>query len=202
VATAVPLTDGSRVAAARAIFSVFPEHARRDAMSSTQLQTTTQYWVVDSSRSVVEFEVQNFWGLAKVVGHFDHFEGSYTTGSEGSSLELTIEADSIDTGNERRDHHLRTHDFFDTAEFPYIRFSSHDLVDLGEGRVRVSGELEVVGIPQPLVFEAIVRDLDDELEAEATTTVDARKYGMSSGPLWSIRPLATLHVKTRFTREP
>jgi polyisoprenoid-binding protein YceI len=165
-----------------------------------QVQTATQRWVVDSSRSFVEFEVSNFWGLAKVVGSFDRFDGSYTTGPDGSAVEMTIEADSLDTGNERRDHHLRSHDFFDSSEFPYIRFSSRELVDMGEGRVHVTGELEVVGIPQPLAFDATVRDLGDELEAEGTTTVDARKYGMSSGPLWSIRPLATVHVKTRLVR--
>ena len=169
-------------------------------MSTTQLQATTQYWVVDSGRSVVQFEVRNFWGLAKVAGHFDRFEGSYRTGPDGTAVDLVVEAASVDTGNERRDHHLRSHDFFDTAEFPYIRFASRNLQDLGNGRVHVSGELEVVGIPQPLAFDAIVRDFGDELEVEATTTVDARKYGMSSGPLWSIRPPATLHVRSRLVR--
>lgn len=167
---------------------------------STQLQTTTQHWVVDSSRSVVEFRVRNFWGLATVEGWFDRFEGAYTVDADGASVELTIESDSVNTGNEKRDHHLRSHDFFDSAEFPYIRFASREVVDLGEGRVRVSGELEVVGIPQPLTFDGIVRDFGDELEGEATTTVDARRYGMSSGPLWSIRPPATLHIELRLVR--
>ncbi|HZR95159.1 MAG TPA: YceI family protein [Gaiellaceae bacterium] len=169
-------------------------------MAVTTQRTTTRRWVVDETRSSVGFEVRNFWGLAAVRGSFDSFDGSYTVGPNGSSIELTIDATSIDTGNERRDHHLRSADFFDADEFPEIRFTSSRIVDLGDGRMHVSGELEAAGTTTPLAFNATVQTFVDELEFETTADVDQRNLGMSSGPLWSIRRPATLYVKTRLVR--
>ncbi len=177
-------------------------------MSSTvtehrQAQTgATQRWIVDPGRTVVEFEVKNLWGLAAVAGHFDRFDGTYTVSPDQSAIDLTIDAASVDTGIGLRDKHLRSPDFFDASEFPKVRFASTRMVDMGDGRVHVSGDLEAAGTPAPIAFEATVRDLDDELEFEMTTTVDQGRFGMSSGPLRNIRPPAKLHVKARLVTQP
>ena len=73
-------------------------------------------WSVDGAGSFVEFAVKTFWGLASVRGHFDRFDGWYETGPDGATIELTIDADSLDTGNSMRDKHLRSADFFGVAE--------------------------------------------------------------------------------------
>ena len=72
---------------------------------------------------------------------------------------------------------------------------------MGNGHVHVSGELEAAGTRVPLAFDASVRVIDGELELEATTTVDQRRFGMSEGPLGNVRPPTTLHVKTCLVRE-
>jgi polyisoprenoid-binding protein YceI len=154
-------------------------------------------WAMDSERTSVEFAVKTFWGLVTVRGRFDRFDGSYEVGPDGTKIELTIDSDSLDTGNRTRDKHLRSTDFFQVTEHPYVRFTSTRVHDLGGGILHVVGRLEAAGNVALLEFPATVRRVDDALEVEATTTVDHRRFGMSSGQLGMIRPPATLHVKAR-----
>ena len=163
---------------------------------------TTRRWAVDPARSTVEFEVRHMWGLGTVRGRFGRFHGSYVADAEVPGIELTIDATSIDTGNRRRDEHLRTADFFDVSAHPEVRFTSSRIVDTGGGRLRVSGAVEAAGTRVPVALDASVRELGDELEIEAETTFDQRSLGMSSGPLASIRPPAWLHVRARLVAGP
>ena len=145
----------------------------------------------------VDFAVKTFWGLTTVRGQFDRFDGSYEVGPDGTKIELTIDADSIDTGNRTRDRHLRSTDFFDVAEHPQVRFTSTRVHHAGDGLLRIAGSLEAAGKVVPLEFDATARQVDDAFEVEATTTVDQRQLGMSSGQLGMIRGPATLHIKAR-----
>ena len=161
----------------------------------------TERWSVDATRTTVEFEAKSLWGLVPVGGRFDRFHGSYTVGPNGPEIELAIDADSIDTGNRRRDEHLRAEDFFSVGEHPWVRFTSQKVTRPQDGVLRVSGELEVAGKSVPLTFDASVRPQNEELEIEAATTVDHEAFGMSRGPLRSIKTPTTLYVKTRLVPE-
>lgn len=171
------------------------------SITITETQTTIERWTVDPDRTTVEFEVEHLWGLHTVRGHFGRFDGSYAVGSAGDTIWLTIDAASVDTGNAMRDKHLRSADFFDVDQHPYVRFTSTRVTGLGNGHVHVSGELEAAGTPVPVAFDASVRIVQDELELEATATVDQRRFGMSRGPFRNVRSPAKLHVKTRLLRE-
>ena len=167
----------------------------------TQAQKTIEWWTADLTRTTVEFEVEHFWGLHTVRGRFRRFDGSYVVGSAGPEIELTIDAASVDSGISARDRHLRSADFLDVDEHPQVRFTSTRVNGLGNGRVHVSGELEAAGTRVSLAFDASVSVIDGELELEATTAVDQRRFGMSQGPFRNVRPPAKLHVKTRLVRE-
>ena len=168
-------------------------------LSDQETRTATRRWVLDPARSTVEFRVTNYWGLSTVVGHFTRFDGSYTVGPDERAVELIVEAPSLDTGNRRRDEHLRSSTFFDVESHPHVRFTANDVTGAGNGTLRVRGELEAAGRKVPLSFEAAVRVLDGELEAEATTLVDHRLLGMTFSPLGAVRSPSTLHVKARLT---
>jgi polyisoprenoid-binding protein YceI len=155
---------------------------------------------VDREKTAVDFAVKTFWGLMTVRGRFDRFDGWYEAGPDGTKIELAIDADSLDTGNRTRDNHLRSSDFFGVAEHPQVRFTSTRVRPAGDGVLRVEGRLEAAGKVVPLEFDAAVQEVDDGLEVEATTTVDQRQLGMSSGPLGMIRRPATLHGKARLSR--
>jgi polyisoprenoid-binding protein YceI len=156
-------------------------------------------WSVDPDATSVDFAVETFWGLTTVRGRFDRFDGSYEVGPDGTKIELTLDADSLDTGNRTRDKHLRSSDFFRVAEHPEVRFTSTRVRHARDGTLHVEGNLEAAGSVVPLEFDATVQHVDDALEVEGTTIVDQRQLGMSSGPLGMIRPPATLHVKARLS---
>jgi polyisoprenoid-binding protein YceI len=135
-----------------------------------------------------------------VRGRFDRFDGSYEIGPDGTAIDLTIDADSLDTANKTRDKHLRSTDFFHVAEHPRVRFTSTRVHDVGGGILHVVGHLEAAGNVVLLEFPATVQPVGDGLEIETTTTIDQSELGMSSGQLGMIRPPVTLHVKARLSR--
>jgi len=170
-----------------------------NVMSAQATARRTERWILDPTRSTVGFRVPNFWGMSTVVGHFTRFDGSYAP--DGQAVDLTVEVASLDTGNEKRDAHLRSGEFFDAAAHPRVRFTARDVTDAGNGTLQVQGELEAAGRIVPLAFDATVRELDGELEAEATAQVDQRLFDMTWSPLGMVRSPSTLHVKARLTPE-
>ena len=111
-------------------------------MVTTEVQeqkAPTKRWSLDPARTSVDFAVGTFWGLATVRGHFDRFAGTYESGPAGAKMELTIEADSLDTGNTGRDEHLRSYDFFDVVPNPHVHFTSTQVADAADGTLRITG---------------------------------------------------------------
>ena len=82
-----------------------PQHPRRGR------------WRIDPTRSSVEFRTRTLWGLATVKGHFERYDGTLDL-ERSPAIELTIDADSLNTKNDFRDRHLRSADFFDVEEPP------------------------------------------------------------------------------------
>lgn len=156
-------------------------------------------WVVDPSRSKVEFSVKHVWGLSTVSGRFTRFDGKYIVGEDGTTIDLDVDASSVDTGNRLRDRHLRDIAFFYVEQHPRVRFTSADVRELGDGRLWIDGELEAAGRTLSVSFEASRRNLGDELELAATTSVDQRLLGMTHTALGNVRAPATLHVQVRLT---
>jgi polyisoprenoid-binding protein YceI len=173
-------------------------------MTTTAIERTTvapPRWSLDRDGSSVGFTVKTMWGLISVRGRFDRFAGSCEVGRNGTTIELTIDADSIDTGNAKRDEHLRSPDFFDVGEHAQVRFRSTRVYAVSDEMLHVAGNLEVAGIVTPLEFAATVQPAGDGLAVEATTTVDQQRFGMSSGLLGMIRRPATLHVEAPLKRD-
>jgi polyisoprenoid-binding protein YceI len=168
-----------------------------DAPTTYDLQAAAPTrWYADTDQTSVDFAVKTFWGLLTVRGHFDRFSGWYEVGPDGARIELTIDASSLDTANAKRDEHLRSADFFAIDEHPQVRFTSTGVRESGDGTLHVSGDLHAAGKVVALELDATVAQLDDgRLEIEATTTVDQRSLGMSTGLLGMIRRPATVHVK-------
>jgi polyisoprenoid-binding protein YceI len=154
-------------------------------------------WQLDPKRSSVEFHVRHFWGLMTVKGHFDRYAGFLALGSD-PAVDLKIEADSLDTGNDKRDTHLRSGDFFDVDTYPDVECISDRVVLEGE-RLHVDGRLQAAGSSIPLGLDATLRKVGDELEVQASTTVDHRELGMTWSPLGMMRTPSRLLVTGRLT---
>jgi polyisoprenoid-binding protein YceI len=156
-------------------------------------QTISGSWQLDAQRSSVEFQAGHFWGLAAVKGHFDEYHGHLDLSAD-PAIELTIEAASLDTGNHKRDEHLRSADFFDAENHPRVTFVS-DSVELRGDRLKVQGRLSASDRSIPVELDAQVREVDGELEIEAATTAPHRELGMTFSPLRMIPPRSKLFVK-------
>ena len=83
-------------------------------------------WAIDPVHSEVSFVVRHM-AVSKVRGRFDKFEGTIVTGEDplASSVSATIDATSISTGQEQRDAHIRSADFFDVEEHPTLHLRLH-----------------------------------------------------------------------------
>ena len=158
-------------------------------------------WSVEREQSSVDFEIKTFWGLATVRGRFHRFEGTYELGADGTTIRLALDVDSLDTGNAKRDHHLRAEDFFHLREHPEVYFTSTRVVPAVDGMLLVEGDLEAAGKVVPLAFTATLEQVEGGLQITASTQTDPRQFGMSSGTLGMIRPSVTLSVTARLTEE-
>jgi polyisoprenoid-binding protein YceI len=175
-------------------------------MSTTHSAHDTQQlagtrWRLDPSGSSAEFRVPNVWGLASVNGRFQRLEGSLEVDDDdGWHMVLTVDAAGLDTGNPRRDKHLRSAAFFDVERHPVVRFRSRGVTDRG-GRLEVEGELEAGGERVPLQVEVAVEHAGGRLELDAAATVDQRLLGMTYSPLGAIRTPTALSVHARLRPE-
>jgi polyisoprenoid-binding protein YceI len=156
-------------------------------------------WRIDPLRSSIAFRTRTLWGRATVEGQFARYGGTLDL-RRTPAVELTIEADSLNTNNRFRDRHLRSADFFDVAVHPEVRFVS-DRVSLDGERLWVRGRLSAAGRTMPLELEARLRRVGDELEVEATTGADHRELGMTHSTLGMIRTPSELILRGRLVAE-
>ena len=171
------------------------QHAAHSA-EALGLEKTT--WRIDPARSSVQFNAK-VWGIATVKGRFSRYHGTLDLAAE-PAVELTIEADSLDTKNDKRDQHLRSADFFAAEEHPYVRFVSESAALEGD-RLKVRGVLHARGAGIPLELDATLRRVGDELEVEAVTAADHHQLGMTWNRLGMIRTPSKLIVKGRLVRD-
>ena len=155
-------------------------------MSTTTIPEagTTTTWQIDPAHTEVGFEVKHMM-FAKVRGRFEDVRGTITLDEEGESrTEVVIGAASVNTGQEQRDEHLRSGDFFDVEQFPELRFESRSVQRAGEGLV-VVGDLTIRGVTLPVELDVTEtgKGLDpwgnERVGFTATTAVDRRDFGLN-----------------------
>ena len=154
---------------------------------------------IDPSHSIVGFQVRHFF--AKTPGRFKEIDGTIQYDAKNpaaSSVDVTIQAASIDTEHERRDNHLRTGDFFETEKFPTLTFKSRK-VELAKGKTalaegdkfQIHGDLTIKGITKPVTLDATFMGAGQVAIGgnsqgtvagfEASTTINRKDYNI----LWN-----------------
>jgi polyisoprenoid-binding protein YceI len=110
-------------------------------------------FLLDKNHTEIGFKVRHF--VSKVGGRFTKFEGTIVLDRakpEESSVDVKIDATSIDTGNPGREKHLNSPDFFDTAKFPEITFKSTKVAAKGKDTYEVTGDLTMRGVTKPVTL--------------------------------------------------
>ncbi|HYC63073.1 MAG TPA: YceI family protein [Thermoanaerobaculia bacterium] len=147
-------------------------------------QTATETFVVDRNHSTATFKVRHM--MANVVGQFRDFTADVNIDRADpakSSVDFTIQATSIDTGNANRDNHLRSADFFDVAKFPTITFKSTSVTPKSKNEFDVTGDLTMHGVTKrvtlPVTFLGFGKTAKGEKAGfEIETTIDRKDYGV------------------------
>ena len=106
-------------------------------------------YALDMSRSQFAFVARHAM-VTKVRGTFARAVGTAVVGGERPSLRVDIEAGSVQTGNEDRDAHVCSADFFDVARFPSIVFEASELAFVGPDALTMAGELTIRDVTAPV----------------------------------------------------
>lgn len=142
-------------------------------------------WTIDATHSELTFRIRHL--VSRVRGGFDRWNGTIVAEPDrlgSGSVQVAIETASIDTGNERRDDHLRSDDFFSAEAHPRITFRSRKVEQQGE-RIRIRGDLTMRGVTRPVVLEGTYLGITKDAQGkrrmgfEAETTINRHDFGVS-----------------------
>ena len=153
------------------------------ATAQTDHRDSLPVWQIDPSHSDISFRIRHF--VSRVRGTFNEWSGTIV-GDPGNwthgSVNVTIQAASIDTRQDRRDADLKSDNFFDVAKYPTITFKSTGVTVKGDS-IRISGELSMHGVSKPVVLEGSYLGLEPgnrpRIGFEARTTINRLDYGVT-----------------------
>ncbi len=120
----------------------------------TTSSTTKTQWNLDASHSEIGFKVKHLM-ISNVSGSFAKFDVSVETqGDNFSTAQIAFSADinSLSTGNDQRDGHLKSGDFFDAENYPEMVFNSESLENIDETNYKLKGNLSLKGITAPVTL--------------------------------------------------
>ncbi len=155
--------------------------------TNTAIATGRNTWKLDPAHTQVEFAVKHMM-ITTVKGRFTDVEGTIVTDEEdptASSVEVTIDAASIDTRVEDRDNHLRSADFLDVENHPELTFRSTEVEQVGDNEYRMKGDLTIRGVTRPVELhveeEGRGRDPWGGTRAgfTATTEISRKEWGLT-----------------------
>lgn len=112
-------------------------------------------YVIDEAHASAHFKVNHF-GWSNITGRFSDVSGTFVIDEENpanSKATVIIKAENVDTGHDARDDHLRSADFFNTKEFPEIKFVLTKVEKTGERTGKATGELTMLGVTKPVTFD-------------------------------------------------
>lgn len=159
-------------------------------------------WRVDPQASELGFMARGMFGLAPARGTFGEFGGELAVDANGARGELRIAAATLDTGNAKRDVHLRSGDFFDAAAHPTVTFSLSDVRPATDGGLTLTGLLHIhetqLQLTAPL--DATLDD-SNRLRLQTTLSVDRAAAGVGWSKLGMIKGKAHLHADLVLTPE-
>jgi polyisoprenoid-binding protein YceI len=151
--------------------------------AATQAQTTT--WQLDPAHSNAQFSVRHL-GISNVQGEFTKLTGTVQLDDQDiskSTVNATIDVNSLDTRVQNRDNDLKSDHFFDVGKFPTITFQSTKIVSTGEGTAKMTGNLTLHGVTKEVTFDVtgptkVIQVMGTRRGASATTKINRQDFGM------------------------
>jgi polyisoprenoid-binding protein YceI len=164
------------------------------AVSSPASATGT--WSTDSAHTEINFSVNHFF--TPVTGSFEDYDIDLAydpKNPEKSTVEVRIKAASINTGNQKRDDHLRSEDWFEADKHPYLTFKSTSIRKVSDTQLIATGPLTIKGkshqveLPITLLGTQMIPEQMQEMlggtknvaSFQASTAIDRGDYGVGVG---------------------
>lgn len=143
------------------------------------LDSLSGTYKLDAAATSVEFDTKALFGMVKVHGTFQALEGHGNIGTDGSvSGELVIDAASVDTGQAKRDAHLRTKDFFDVAKHPTFAYTASAVRVDPDNSLIISGTFTAAGQTRALEVRATATTAGDRLTLSGNADLDRSAWGI------------------------
>ncbi|MDB5283704.1 MAG: polyisoprenoid-binding protein [Bacteroidota bacterium] len=117
-------------------------------------QATTK-WALDPTHSEIGFKVKHLM-INTVSGKFEKFDGSVETAGDDfttAKIYFTADLSSVNTGNEQRDGHLKSDDFFSSEKHPQLSFSGSKLEKVSGDKYTLTGDLTILGVAKPVTLD-------------------------------------------------
>ena len=149
--------------------------------------TSATTWAIDPMHSEVQFKVKHLM-VSTVTGLFSKFDGQLEmTGDdfEDSTITFSADIDSFSTGNEQRDGHLKSADFFDAENFPKLTFTSTSFTKNGDDTYDLTGDLTLHGVTKSVKLKAEyggqMQDFYGQTKAgfEVTGKIQRKEFGLT-----------------------
>jgi|SRR6476620_1372062 len=148
-------------------------------------------WQIDPNHSAAQFSVKHL-GVSTVRGAFTKVSGSAKydpADASKDSVDVTIDANSVDTRVEMRDKDLRSPNFLDVQKYPSITFKSKQAKAAGDGKLQIVGDLSIHGVTKEVVLDvdgpsAPIKDPwgNQRIGASATTKINRKDFGITYLP--------------------
>lgn len=147
--------------------------------------TAQTKWKLDKSHSSVRFSV-NHLVVSEAEGTFKMWDGTVEHSKDDFSdakINFTVEVNSINTDNERRDGHLKSDDFFNAEKFPTMKFESTSMKPLGNNKYELTGNLTIRDVTKPVTFQVthggiLTTSRGRKAGFKATTTINRFDYNL------------------------
>jgi polyisoprenoid-binding protein YceI len=143
-------------------------------------------WTLDNMHSSVTFKVRHLV-ISSVTGHFKTYEGTVESEKDDftdARIRFSADINSIDTGVEQRDNHLKSPDFFDAANHPKLSFVSTGVEKKSEGEYKIKGDITIRGVSKPVVLDAEFGGVQNDMYGrtvagfEMTGKIDRQQFGL------------------------
>ncbi|MBL8250868.1 MAG: polyisoprenoid-binding protein [Candidatus Competibacter sp.] len=177
--------------------------------SITLAQAAPEKYVLDNSHTYPYFEVVHLgWSTTRGLFHKTSGAATLDFAAKTGSVEVVIDAGSLDTAYPKRDEHLRGEDFFDVAKYPTIAYRADRIQFEGNKPVKAEGQLTLRGITKPVTL-AFTRFKCGEhpiakkhyCGGDATATIKRSDFGMGAFPN-AVSDDVKLSIAIEAAREP
>lgn len=168
-------------------------------------------YTIDSTHAWVNFAIDHV-GWARALGSFREVSGTITfdpENVESSTLDVTINASSVDTNSKDRDDHLRSPDFLNAVEFPTITFKSTKVEKTGDRTGLVTGDMTMLGVTKSVTLDVTWND-EKPLPWDANTiktgfsatgSLSALEFGMNKVSDFGLGPNLDLAIEIEAVKQ-